>query len=73
LGLDQLKQGYEATLPAADGFYRTFYAEELLRQGKREEAKKLAARWPLPDSADEPVFQSLVFPKYIELRRILGL
>jgi tetratricopeptide (TPR) repeat protein len=69
----QLKQEYEATQPAADGFYRTFYADELLRQGNKEEAKKLAARWPLPDSAGEPALQSLVFPKFIELRRILGL
>jgi tetratricopeptide (TPR) repeat protein len=72
-GLDQLKQAYEATQPSSDGFYRTFYADELLRQGKKEEARKLAARWPLPDSAGEPVLQSLVFPKYVELRRILGL
>jgi len=70
---DQLKQAYESTAPVADGFYRTFYAEELLRQGQKDEAKKLAARWPLPDSAGEPVLQSLVFPKYVELRRILGL
>jgi len=69
----QLKQGYEATPPASDGFYRTFYADELLRQGNKEETKKLVARWPLPDSAGEPVLQSLVFPKFIELRRILGL
>lgn len=73
LGLDPLKQAYEATQPSVDGFYRTFYADELLKQGKKEEAKKLAARWPLPESAGEPVLQSLVFPKYVELRRILGL
>ena len=70
---DQLKQAYEASQPSTDGFYRTFYAEELLRQGNKDEAKKIAARWPLPDSASEPVLQSLVFPKYVELRRILGL
>jgi tetratricopeptide (TPR) repeat protein len=73
LGLDRLKLAYEGTQPSADGFYRTFYADELLRQGKKEEAKKLAARWPLPDSAGDAVLQSLVFPKYVELRRILGL
>lgn len=69
----QLKQGYEATPPSADGFYRTIYIEALVGQGDKEQAKKLAARWPLPDSAAEPAFQSLVFPKYIQLRRILGL
>jgi tetratricopeptide (TPR) repeat protein len=71
--LDQLKRAYEATQPAADGLLRTLYAEALLAHGDKEEAKKLAARWPLPDSAGEPVLQSLVFPKFIELRRILGL
>jgi len=68
-----IKQEYEATQPPVDGLYRTFYVEELLRQDKKAEAKNLAARWPLPDSAGEPVLQSLVFPKFIELRRMLGL
>jgi Flp pilus assembly protein TadD len=71
--LDQLKRLYEASQPGADGFYRTIYAEALLANGKKDEAKKLAARWPLPDNAGEPIIQSLVFPKYIALRRILGL
>ncbi len=69
----RLKELYQATEPSADGLYRTLYAEELLRQGDRDEAKKLAARWPLPDSAGDAVLQSLVFPKYAALRRILGL
>jgi tetratricopeptide (TPR) repeat protein len=71
--LDQLKKVYEATQPSADGLFRTLYAEALLANGQKDEAKKLAARWPLPDSAGEPVLQSLVFPKYLALRRILGL
>jgi tetratricopeptide (TPR) repeat protein len=69
----QLKQLYESAPPSGDGFYRTLLAEELLREGNKEEAKKLAARWPLPDSVADPVVQSLVFPKYLALRRILGL
>jgi Flp pilus assembly protein TadD len=69
-----LEQLYRDAQPAADGLYRTFYAEELLDRGDREAAKKLLARWPLPDpGSDERVLQSLVFPKYLELRRILGL
>jgi len=71
--LDQLKQAYQASQPAADGLYRTFYAEALAASGNQDEAKKVAARWPLPDNAGEPVLQSLVFPKYIALRRILNL
>ena len=69
-----LEGSYKTSQPSADGLWRTFYAEELLNRGEREEAKKLLALWPLPDSgSDQGVVQSMVFPKYIELRRILGL
>jgi hypothetical protein len=71
--LDRLKQVYEATPPPADGLYRTLYAEALAARGNKDDAKKLAARWPLPDSAGDLALQSLVFPKYVALRRILGL
>lgn len=71
--VNQLKKAYEGTQPASDGFYRTLYAQALLDSGDKDEAKKIAARWPLPDNAGEPVLTSLVFPKYLALRRILGL
>ncbi|HTB13898.1 MAG TPA: tetratricopeptide repeat protein [Bryobacteraceae bacterium] len=71
--LAALKHAYESSQPAADGLFRTLYAEALLANGEKDEAKKLAARWPLPDNAGDPVLQSLVFPKYLALRRILGL
>jgi tetratricopeptide (TPR) repeat protein len=71
--LDQLKKAYESAQPAGDGLFRTLYAEALVAHGNKDEAKKLAARWPLPDNAGDPVLQSLVFPKYLALRRILGL
>jgi cytochrome c-type biogenesis protein CcmH/NrfG len=71
--LPTLKHAYESSEPAADGLFRTLYAEALLRDGNKDEAKKLAARWPLPDNAGDPLLQSLVFPKYLALRRILGL
>jgi tetratricopeptide (TPR) repeat protein len=68
-----LKRAYEGSPPTADGLYRVLYAEALVGNGDREEAKKIIARWPLPDNAGEPILQSLVFPKYVALRRILGL
>ncbi len=71
--VDELKRAYESSEPSADGLIRTLYAAALLANGQKDDAKKLAARWPLPDNAGEPVLQSLVFPKYIALRRILGL
>lgn len=70
---NELKKAYEASQPASDGLYRTLYAEALAVGGNKDEAKKIAARWPLPDNTGEPVLQSLVFPKYVPLRRILGL
>lgn len=71
--LDQLKKTYEASQPASDGLFRTLYAEALVARGDKGEAKKLIARWPLPDNAGPPVLQSLVFPKYLALRRMLSL
>jgi tetratricopeptide (TPR) repeat protein len=68
-----LKAAYESSEPASDGLFRTLYAEALFASGQKDEAKKLAARWPLPDNASDPLLQSLVFPKYLALRRILGL
>jgi tetratricopeptide (TPR) repeat protein len=69
----KLKSAYEGTDPSADGLFRTLYAGALAANGQKDEAKKLAARWPLADNAGDPVLQSLVFPKYLALRRILGL
>jgi tetratricopeptide (TPR) repeat protein len=71
--LDQLKKAYEASQPPGDGLFRTLYAEALAAHGEKDEAKKLAARWPLPDNAGPPVLQALVFPKYLALRRMLSL
>jgi tetratricopeptide (TPR) repeat protein len=71
--LPQLKKAYETADPSADGLYRTIYAEALAAGGSKDEAKKLATRWPLPDNAGDPVLHALVFPKYLALRRILGL
>ncbi len=71
--IGQLKRAYEASDPSQDGLYRTLYAEALFASGNKDDAKKLAARWPLPDNAGDPLLRSLVFPKYLALRRILGL
>jgi len=43
-----LKQAYERTPPAADGFTRVFYAAALAQAGQKDEARKLIALWPLP-------------------------
>jgi tetratricopeptide (TPR) repeat protein len=71
--LIQLKKIYEGTNPAADGLIRTIYAATLLNAGKSDEARGLLQRWPLPESAGDPMLQSLVFPEFLELRQKLGI
>lgn len=69
--LAALKQSYERTPPAADGIPRVFYAAALAEAGQKDEARKLIALWPLPGQENDPLIQSFVFPKYLELKREL--
>jgi thioredoxin-like negative regulator of GroEL len=70
--LSALKKLYEGAAPPNDGEFRTLYAKALAAAGKKEEAMPLLARWPLPESGGDPLFQSLVYPEFMELRRELG-
>jgi Flp pilus assembly protein TadD len=67
--LNVLKQAFDRTPPHEDGLIRTFYAAALLDAGQKDEARKLVALWPLPETAGEPQFQSLLFPKFLEVRK----
>jgi Flp pilus assembly protein TadD len=66
-----LKQAYERTPPTADSLSRVLYAAALAQAGQKDEARKLIALWPLPGADSDPLLQSLVFPKYLELKREL--
>lgn len=66
-----LQQAYERTPPAADGLPRVLYAAALAKAGRKDEARKLIALWPLPGAESDPLLQSFVFPKYLELKREL--
>ena len=68
--LDMLRQVYERADPVNDGLVRTFYAAALLHAGNRDEAKKLVARWPLPEMSDS-LLQSLMYPQFLELKKAL--
>jgi len=68
----QLKQLYERTPPALDGITRVLYASALVQAGQQDEAKKLLELWPLPGLDGDPLLQSLLFPKYLELKRQLN-
>ena len=70
--LTALKEMYDRTAPSADGLVRTFYAAALLAAGRKDEARRMLALWPLPESGDA-LFQSLMYPKFLALRRAAGL
>jgi hypothetical protein len=40
-----------------------------LEAGKKDEARKLVALWPLPELDGDPVYQAFLFPKFIEVRK----
>jgi tetratricopeptide (TPR) repeat protein len=67
-----LKNLYEHTPPAQDGLLRTIYAGVLVAGGKKDEAQALVKRWPIPESGGDPLFQSFLYPKFLEVRKQLG-
>jgi hypothetical protein len=67
-----LKGLYERTPPTSDGEVRMFYAAALVAAGQEAEARQLLTRWPLPENGGDPLFQSLVYPQFLELRRKLA-
>jgi hypothetical protein len=69
--LTALGQKYARTAPASDGAVRVLYAKGLLDAGRKTDAEKLMALWPLPESGD-PALQPLIYPLYLELKKALG-
>jgi len=69
--LTALKRAYQSSTPSTDGLARTFYAAALLANGQKDQAQKLAAPWPLPDAAGDPVLQAFLYPRFLELREKL--
>ena len=71
LPMEQWKQLFERTTPSEDGTVRTFYAEALLKAGKREEAKQLVRMWPLPEGPGDPTLTSQMLPRFLAVRAAL--
>ena len=69
--LNQLRTVYQNTNPAADGLARTLYAAALVQAGKTDEARALLKLWPLPQPASDSLLQSLMYPRFLELRKAL--
>ncbi|HEY6344485.1 MAG TPA: hypothetical protein VIY49_23580 [Bryobacteraceae bacterium] len=68
--LDVLKQLYERSEPVHDQLARTLYAAALAEAGRKEEARKLIALWPIPEPGNTPL-DSLVYPRFLDLRNEL--
>jgi Flp pilus assembly protein TadD len=65
------KQIYESTPPGSDSQVRVLYAWALAEAGRKDEARALLKWWPLPGDAGNPLFESLIVPKFVELRKTL--
>jgi Flp pilus assembly protein TadD len=63
-----LLAGYAETNPSADGQLRTLLAWAYVETGAIDQAAGLLDPYPLPLSSGEPLFASLVFPRYLSLR-----
>ena len=69
--LPDLERLYQNASPVEDGLPRTFYAAALLQAGRRDQARQLLARWPLPETGDS-LFQSLMYPRFLALKKALS-
>jgi tetratricopeptide (TPR) repeat protein len=63
-----LEAMYRETNPTADGQIRILLAWAYVEAGRVAEARKLVQIYPLPLSAGDPVFTSLIFPRIFYLR-----
>jgi len=68
----QAKQIYEATDPNREDHIRELLALAYAGSGQWDEAAPLLRHFPIPQSADEPTFDCLVFPRGLELRARLA-
>ena len=63
-----LQKAYQETGPSTDGQVRVLLAWARVETGGFGEAGKLLEMCPLPLSSGEPMFASLIFPRYFALR-----
>jgi len=62
---------YRETNPSFDGQVRTLLAWAYVENGRAAEAKNLVALYPIPLAAGDPLFASLIFPKFLYLRGVV--
>jgi predicted Zn-dependent protease len=63
-----LERLYRETNPSADGQVRTLLAWAYVKTNRTADAAGLLNRYPLPLNSGEPMFASLIFPRYLFLR-----
>ncbi len=68
--LPLLQANYGSTNPSADGQVRTLLAWAYVEIGAIDQAAPLLDTYPLPLSSGNPLFGSLVFPRYLFLRGV---
>jgi ribosomal protein L16/L10AE len=68
-----LKAGFDRSAPSMSGEISVPLAWAWLQSGKREEAKSLLRRFPVPPSSGDRVFDFLDLKRAPEIRRTLGL
>jgi tetratricopeptide (TPR) repeat protein len=69
--LPLLQAIYGATNPSSDGQVRTLLAWAYVETGAIDRAAPLLDLYPLPLSSGNPLFASLVFPRYLFLRGVV--
>jgi tetratricopeptide (TPR) repeat protein len=68
--LPLIEKIYGETNPSFDGQVRTLLAWAYVENGRPGDAKKLVALYPIPLSAGDPLFASLIFPRFLQLRGV---
>ncbi len=66
-----LERLYRETAPAGDGQIRTLLAWAYVETNRIQDADRLLGTCPLPLNSGEPLFASLVFPRYLFLRGVV--
>jgi tetratricopeptide (TPR) repeat protein len=69
--LPLLQANYGSTNPSADGQVRTLLAWAYVETGAIDQAAPLLDPYPLPLSSGNPLFASVVFPRYLFLRGVV--
>lgn len=66
--LPLLQAVFNETNPSADGAVRTLLAWAYVETGEVDKAANLTGIYPLPLPSGEPLFASLIFPRYLMVR-----